>query len=258
MLRTRHGARKRVAIFEALQFHWLFRCSFLKWEVPSGDLFSGKDFTNGGLLEKKRSDYGWGKVTGQGQKKCIPAGSKFVRELQKLGCSVIYKIDSAIGRRGGKNNWESARVGQWSYVSFLGMLEGSMRGISMESLIPWFAYTWLTLFVLKKQRFSGCQPLWWGAWVWIDVWNGGEVEASGQSREILVFWDNWVLEVIEMEKGAFSASYWFRKFEDNFIWMFIGFIVLFWLKRGKAFGMNWVILEVFGTILGVWDGTSMF
>lgn len=53
MLRTRHGARKRVAIFEALQFHWLFRCSFLKWEVPSGDLFSGKDFTNGGLLEKK-------------------------------------------------------------------------------------------------------------------------------------------------------------------------------------------------------------
>lgn len=53
--------------------------------------------------------------------------------------------------------------------------------------------------------------------MWIDVWNGGEVEASGQSREILVFWDNWVLEVIEMEKGAFSASYWFRKFEDNFI-----------------------------------------
>ena len=43
----------------------------------------------------------------------------------------------------------------------------------------------------------------------------GSVEARGQAGSILVFWDNRVLELIEMEVDAFSVSC-----EDNFIWMF--------------------------------------
>ena len=52
--------------------------------------------------------------------------------------------------------------------------------------------------------------------------NWGVVEASGQAGSILVFWDNRVLELIEMELGAFSVSCRFRNCEDNFVWMFTG------------------------------------
>ena len=32
---------------------------------------------------------------------------------------------------------------------------------------------------------------------------------------------------------------------------------LFWLRRGITFGMNWVLLEVFGTSPSAWEGISM-
>ena len=55
----------------------------------------------------------------------------------------------------------------------------------------------------------------------------GAMEARGQSGGILVFWGNQVLDLIEMEKGAFSIFCWFKNCEDNFVWMFIGFMALF-------------------------------
>ena len=48
--------------------------------------------------------------------------------------------------------------------------------------------------------------------------SGGQGQAGG----ILVFWDNRILELIEMELGAISISCCFKNCEDNFVWMFIG------------------------------------
>ena len=38
----------------------------------------------------------------------------------------------------------------------------------------------------------------------------------------MVFWDKWVLELLEMEVGAFSISCQFRNCEGSFVWMFLG------------------------------------
>ena len=48
------------------------------------------------------------------------------------------------------------------------------------------------------------------------------MDARSQSGGILVFWDNQVLELLDMELRAFSVSCCFKNCEDNFIWMFIG------------------------------------
>ena len=48
------------------------------------------------------------------------------------------------------------------------------------------------------------------------------MDARSQSGGILVFWDNRVLELLDMELCAFSVSCCFKNCEDNFIWMFIG------------------------------------
>lgn len=52
------------------------------------------------------------KTVRQGTKKSKVGGSKFEKELQKLECSVSYKIDSTGGRRGRKSFGELARVCQ--------------------------------------------------------------------------------------------------------------------------------------------------
>lgn len=44
----------------------------------------------------------------------------------------------------------------------------------------------------------------------------GTVESRGQLGGILVL-DNQVLDLVEMEKGAFLISYCFRNCEDNFV-----------------------------------------
>lgn len=46
------------------------------------------------------------------------------------------------------------------------------------------------------------------------------MEARGQSEGIFVFWGNRVLDLIEMENGAFSVSCCLKNCEDNFVWMF--------------------------------------
>ena len=46
------------------------------------------------------------------------------------------------------------------------------------------------------------------------------VDAGGASGGILIFWDNRVLELLELERGSFTISGCFRNMEDGFIWVF--------------------------------------
>ena len=42
------------------------------------------------------------------------------------------------------------------------------------------------------------------------------VNATGASGGILIFWDSWVLQLIETEESRFSLSCKFRNYEDSF------------------------------------------
>ena len=80
----------------------------------------------------------------------------------------------------------------------------------------------------------------------------GAVDARGVSRGILIFWDNRVLDLMELECGGFTISGSFKHVEDGFVWLFTGVYGLV-LSRGKkkTFGMSWVQLKVCGMIFGV-------
>ncbi|RVW28390.1 hypothetical protein CK203_109068 [Vitis vinifera] len=56
------------------------------------------------------------------------------------------------------------------------------------------------------------------------------VDSRGSAGGIVVFWDNRVLEMIELEKGECSISCHFRNCEDGFTWTFIGF----WDEKEKT------------------------
>lgn len=47
--------------------------------------------------------------------------------------------------------------------------------------------------------------------------NRGVVAARGASIGILIFWDNRVLDLMELECGGFSISSHFRNVEDGFV-----------------------------------------
>ena len=42
------------------------------------------------------------------------------------------------------------------------------------------------------------------------------------ARGVVVFWDNGVLELVEMEVGKFSISCCFKNCDDGFVWIFTG------------------------------------
>ena len=48
----------------------------------------------------------------------------------------------------------------------------------------------------------------------------GALNASGTVGEVVVFWDNRVLELMGMEVGLFSISCRFKNVEDGFRWTF--------------------------------------
>ena len=48
----------------------------------------------------------------------------------------------------------------------------------------------------------------------------GTVDSKGTTGGIVVFWDNRVLELIELEKGEHSISCHFKNCEDGFMWTF--------------------------------------
>ena len=50
----------------------------------------------------------------------------------------------------------------------------------------------------------------------------GAVDSRGAVGGIVVFWDNRVLDLVDIQKGLFSISYIFKNCEDGFMWMFTG------------------------------------
>ena len=50
----------------------------------------------------------------------------------------------------------------------------------------------------------------------------GAMNAKGATVGVVVFWDNRMLELVEMEVGQFSISYCFKNCEDGFLWIFTG------------------------------------
>ena len=56
-------------------------------------------------------------------------------------------------------------------------------------------------------------------------------------------WDNKVLDLIDMEVGAFPISCLFKNYEDRFIWLFSGVYNL--VKMEERVNL--------GTIRGLWD-----
>ncbi|RVW91325.1 hypothetical protein CK203_035383 [Vitis vinifera] len=63
---------------------------------------------------------------------------------------------------------------------------------------------------------------------------------------ILVFWDNMVLELLDMECGGFSISYCFRNCEDGFVWIFTGACKLVLRGRKRIFGKSWELSKTYG------------
>lgn len=49
----------------------------------------------------------------------------------------------------------------------------------------------------------------------------GVVNAKGQAKRILVFWDNGVVELIDMEFEEHSISFHFENYEDSFFQIFL-------------------------------------
>ena len=72
------------------------------------------------------------------------------------------------------------------------------------------------------------------------------MDARGQAGGIVVFWDKRVLELFEMEVGAFSVSHRFRNSKGSFVWMFSGGYGPILVEEREAF---WVEL---GAIRGLW------
>eukprot|EP00261_Vitis_vinifera_P015577 XP_010644033.1 PREDICTED: uncharacterized protein LOC104877467 [Vitis vinifera] len=48
------------------------------------------------------------------------------------------------------------------------------------------------------------------------------VDVGGVLGGILVFWDNRILELLELERGVYTILGHFRNVEDDYIWVFIG------------------------------------
>ncbi|RVW68261.1 putative ribonuclease H protein [Vitis vinifera] len=63
----------------------------------------------------------------------------------------------------------------------------------------------------------------------------GVVDARGQAGGIVVFWIKRVLELLEMEVGAFSMSCRFRNCEGSFVWIFSGVYGLVLSKEREDF-----------------------
>ena len=77
--------------------------------------------------------------------------------------------------------------------------------------------------------------------------DSGAVDVGGAPGGIMIFWDNRVLELLELERGVYSISGCFRNVEDGFIWVFTGVYRPVLLRVKEEF---W---EELGAIKGLWD-----
>ncbi|RVW97120.1 hypothetical protein CK203_030039 [Vitis vinifera] len=62
------------------------------------------------------------------------------------------------------------------------------------------------------------------------------VNSRGASSGVLVFWDNKVLQLLDVEVGIFLASCWFKNCEDDFCWIFTRVYGLTLKKERKSSG----------------------
>ncbi|WJZ83279.1 hypothetical protein VitviT2T_002974 [Vitis vinifera] len=76
----------------------------------------------------------------------------------------------------------------------------------------------------------------------------GTVDSRGSAGGIVVFWDNRMLEMIELEKGECSISCHFKNCEDGFMWTFTG---VYGLTKRRERESLWNEL---GAIHGLWNG----
>ena len=65
----------------------------------------------------------------------------------------------------------------------------------------------------------------------------------------MVFWDNRVLDLVDLQKGLFSISCTFKSCEDGFIWTFKGVYGPTLRRKRESF---W---EELGAIKGLWNGS---
>ena len=73
------------------------------------------------------------------------------------------------------------------------------------------------------------------------------VNSRGASSGVLVFWDNKVLQLLDVEVGIFLASCWFKNCEDDFCWIFTRVYGLTLKKEREEF---WGELGVVRGLLG--------
>ena len=76
----------------------------------------------------------------------------------------------------------------------------------------------------------------------------GAIDSRGVAGGIVVFWDNRVLELVDLQKGLFSISCTFKSCEDGFIWTFTGVYGPTLRRKRESF---W---EELGAIKGLWNG----
>ena len=73
------------------------------------------------------------------------------------------------------------------------------------------------------------------------------VDAGGALGDILIFWDNRVLELLELEQDVYTISSCFRNVEDGYIWVFTG---VYGPVLSRAKEEFW---EELGAIKGLWN-----
>ncbi|RVW54301.1 Transposon TX1 uncharacterized 149 kDa protein [Vitis vinifera] len=76
----------------------------------------------------------------------------------------------------------------------------------------------------------------------------GAVDSRGAAGGIVVFWDNRVLDLVDIQKGVFSISCIFKNSEDGFMWMFTGVYGPTLRRERESF---W---EELGAMKGLWNG----
>ena len=75
------------------------------------------------------------------------------------------------------------------------------------------------------------------------------VDVGGASGGILIFWDNRVLKLLELERNGFTISGCFRNVDDGFVWVFtVVYGLVLSREKKKSFGENWVQLKAYGII----------
>ena len=81
------------------------------------------------------------------------------------------------------------------------------------------------------------------------------INLMGVMGGVVVFGDNRVLQVLDGGARRLSISCWLRNCEDIHLGALHGFMVLYRRRIKKVLGSSWGLLEVYGTILGVWFST---